>query len=126
MKSILLANIVHYIHLLVVLFILSGVFYLPEYYLPFYITFIIITILGWNNSIGACYLTTIEHYFRTGEWSTLSATDNNGPEFFRPFITSITGINMTRDQSDRLNYIAFMLVAIAASIKYLLYLKSNK
>ena len=122
MQSILLANFINYIHRLLVLFILSGLFYIPNKYLPFFIIFVILVVMGWNDLYGSCFLTKLEYYFRTGIWSNLSAKDDNGPEFFRPFIKSITGINMNRKQADKLNNILFISIIIISIIKYCIFL----
>jgi hypothetical protein len=118
MKSILIANIIYFIHILLVLFILTGIFYIPHKYLPFFIFFVIIIILAWNNVFGACILTQLEYYFRTGIWSNLSAEDENGPEFFRPLLKLITGQELTRETSNKINHIMFISVIIFSIIKY--------
>ncbi len=124
MKSIFInsyiANIIYLIHILLILFIFFGNFFIPNNYLPFFIIFIILIILSWNYAINVCILTKLEHYFRTGEWSDKNALDENGPEFFRPFITSITGIKMTRIQADKLNLNLFLLVIVISLVKYII------
>ncbi len=77
--------------------------------------------MGWNDLFGSCFLTKLEYYYRTGIWSNLSAKDEGGPEFFRPFIKSITGIDMTREQSEKLNNTVFLSVVLISVIKYYYY-----
>lgn len=118
MPSVILAKIVHYIHTLLVMFILSGIIYIPNKYLPYFISLIILVIMGWNDLFGVCFLTNLEYYFKTGKWSKLSAKEENGPEFFRPFIKSLTGIDTTREQADKINNLVFLSILLIAVIKY--------
>ncbi len=123
MQSILLANIIHFIHILLLIFIIFGVFFIPTKYLLNFSIFIIIIIILWSNFIGACSLTQLEYYFRTGKWSNLSADDEGGPEFFRPLINSITGLELSRHQASILNYILFISAIIISIIKYYIFQK---
>jgi hypothetical protein len=122
MQSILLANIIHYFHMIIFLFVVTGIFYIPNKYLPFLIIITSFIILGWNKIFGSCYLTTLEHYLRTGKWIKKTAEEDDAPEFFRPFIKSITGINMTRETASKINTILFIVIIISAIIKYYIYL----
>ncbi len=112
MKSVLIADIIHYIHIFIVLFILSGNLFISNKYLPFFIIFIIFVILNWYGLFGSCILTKLEYYFRTGVWSELTAEQEGGPEFFRPLIKSIFGIELTRYTSNILNHSLFLLVIL--------------
>ncbi len=125
MTSILIADIIHYTHIILVLFILTGIFYVPNKYLPYFISFVILIVMGWNDLFGSCLLTKWEYYYRTGIWSNLSAKDEGGPEFFRPFIKSITGIEMTRDQSEKLNNTLFLSIILISVIKYYYFIKKT-
>ena len=116
--SLLIANFIYLIHLLVVIFILLGWFIISTRFIPFYIIFIILIMMAWNDPSGACLLTTWEHYFRTGVWINKSAKENNAPEFFRPFIQSIIRTNISRETADRLNNFLFLLVILISFIRF--------
>ena len=116
-----IADIIHYFHAFIVLFILTGNFYIPSKYLVYFIVFVILTIMGWNDLFGACILTKLEYYFRTGIWSNKSAKDEGGPEFFRPFIKSITGIDMTREEADKLNNTLFLSIILISFLRFYYY-----
>jgi hypothetical protein len=114
--SIIIADIIYYFHIIIVIFILFGNFFIPNRYLPHFIAFVIFVMLNWYGLFGSCILTKLEYYFRTGVWSKLTAEDEGGPEFFRPLIKSVFGIELTRYDANRLNNILFLLVILIAFI----------
>ncbi len=118
MVSKIMANLIYGTHVLLVVFILFGGFLLKHRYLPYFIIFVILIMMGWNDPSGACLLTTWEHYFRYGVWINKSAEEDEAPEFFRPFIESITRIKMTRNIASKLNNFLFLLVILLSFIKY--------
>lgn len=118
MKSLILANIVRYIHYSLIAFILLGNLFIPKRYLKYYIVLIAVVILDWNDIDGMCILTKLEHYFRTNEWASKSPIEG-GPEFFRPLLQSLTGIHMTNIEADRLNTFMFVLVMLIAILRIL-------
>ena len=115
MISVLLANITRWIHLLMFVVVIGGPF-LPTRYLPYYILFIFIILLDWNDWDGMCILTKIEHYFRTGRWDSRSPIEG-GPEFFRPML-QMFGISLNRIEADRLNNAIFITCSMIAFIRY--------
>ncbi len=119
MKSTLIADIIYYSHIALLLFILFGIFIVPNKYLPFFIIFIIFIILNWYGLFGSCILTKLEYYFRTGIWSNLNAEQEGGPEFFRPLIKSISGIELSKKNANILNHVTFISVIIISIIKYI-------
>ncbi len=121
MKSILIADIIHYFHFVLFLFILFGNFIIPNKYLPFYIVFIIFVILNWYGLFGSCILTKLEYYFRNDKWVNLTAEQEGGPEFFRPLLKSIFGIELSRYKANILNHIIFIFVIVITFIKYIAY-----
>lgn len=102
------ADIVHYIHLLLVIYILTGFYFTPNKYLKYYLYLIIFIFLDWNDFDGQCILTKLEHYFRTGETCQKQPTEG-GPEFFRPIVNKLFDVNLNRIEGDRLNNFVFML-----------------
>lgn len=117
----LLADIVKYIHYICILYVLTGYLYTPANYIKYYLLFIIVIFLDWNDFDGQCTLTSIEHYFRYGTWDNRQAEEENAPEFFRPTLNKIFGINLNRAQASRVNYFLFMTSFLFGFIKLLLY-----
>ena len=112
MKSEIIANILYYIHFNLIIFIFIGNFLLPVRYLPYFALLIILIMLDWNDLDGMCILTKLEYYFRNGKWVSQPAVEENAPEFFRPFIKKISGIELTRLASDRLNNFLFLFILL--------------
>lgn len=117
MKSEFLANSIHYLHILLIIFIFLGNFILPVKYLSYFAILIVIIMLDWNDLDGMCILTKMEHYARTGEWVSKSAIKENAPEFFRPLIHSITGYEITRETADKLNNFSFLVILLITIIR---------
>jgi hypothetical protein len=117
MKSEFIANTIHNIHGLLIIFIFLGNFFLPVKFLPYFAVLIIIIMLDWNDFDGMCILTKLEHYARTGQWVAKAAIEPNAPEFFRPFIYSLTGYQMTREGADRLNNFSFLLILLITILR---------
>jgi hypothetical protein len=117
MKNEFLANIMYYIHLSIIIFIFLGNIILPIKYLKYLIILIIIIMLDWNDMDGMCILTKLEHYFRTGIWSSQPAYLENAPEFFRPFIQKITGLKLSRISASRLNNFIFLVILLIAIVR---------
>jgi len=124
MKSRILGDIIYYIHLLLLLFVFIGNFILPIKYLPYFAIMIIIVMLDWNDFDNMCILTKLEHYARTGQWISIPSTEENAPEFFRPIIKKLTGINMTRKTASNLNNFLFLLVLLITLIR--IFIKARK
>jgi hypothetical protein len=110
-----LANIVRGIHYLMILGVFVGPF-LPHKWLPYYMLFVLLIFLDWNDLDGMCILTKLEHYFRSGEWESSSPVEG-GPEFVRPILQQF-GMSLTRAEADRLNNFIFLLCWGAAFVRY--------
>ncbi len=117
MKSEFLANFVYYLHLSIIIFIFLGNLILPFRYLPYLVLLIIIIMLDWNDFDGMCILTKLEYYFRTGNLSQQPATEENAPEFFRPLIKKIFGVNISRKAASRLNNFLFLVILLITLIR---------
>ena len=117
MKSEFLANLIYYLHLSIIIFIFLGNLILPIKYLPYLVLLIIIIMLDWNDFDGMCILTKLEYYFKFGIWSKEPATEEDAPEFFRPLIKKITGINISRKAASRLNNFLFLVILLITLIR---------
>jgi len=117
------ANTVKYIHYILIAYVLTGYLYTPISYLKYYLLFIILIFLDWNDFDGQCTLTGIEHYFRFGTWDTRPAEKEEAPEFFRPTINKLFNINLNRDEASRLNYFLFMGSFLVGFIRLLKHYK---
>ena len=118
-----LANIVRSIHILIVVFVFIGPFILPHKLLPYFLLFILLIFLDWNDFDGMCILTKIEHYLIYGVWDNKSPTEG-GPEFFRPILQYL-GFNLTRTEADRLNNFLFLISWGIAFIRYVWFPRIN-
>ena len=103
-----IADIIKYIHLLIIGYIFVGHYITPIQYIKYYLLLIIFIFLDWNDFDGQCILTKLEYYFRTGIWNQKPPTEERAPEFFRPMIQNIFNLNLSRQSADRLNYFLFM------------------
>ena len=112
-----IADLIYYIHYLLVLYILTGWYLTPFNYLKYYIILIIFIFLDWNDLDGQCILTRLEHYYRTGVWKQKSSIEEGGVEFFRPLLDSLFTYKFTRLEADRLNNFVFMLCLLFAFIR---------
>lgn len=104
-----IADIIKYIHLLMIAYVFVGHYITPIKYLKYYLLLIIFIFLDWNDMDGQCILTKLEYYFRTGLWNQKPSTEEGAPEFFRPMIQNIFNINLTRQESNRLNNFIFIM-----------------
>jgi hypothetical protein len=111
-----LADIVRLIHYALFFVVAAGPF-LPMKYIPYYLVFVWLIFLDWNDFDGVCSLTRVEHYLRTGEWSSVSPMEG-GPEFFRP-IANRLGFDLTRTEADRLNNFIFLMFWGAALMRFI-------
>lgn len=118
MKNIYLAELIKLLHILMFIYVIFGcVFITNKTYLKYYLLFLILIFLDWNDLDGMCILTRLENYFRIGEWSSKSPIEG-GPEFFRPLLNKITGFNLNRIEADRLNNFIFIICWLIAFIRY--------
>jgi hypothetical protein len=126
--NIILADSIHYLHILLLLYVISGWIITPVKWIHFYILFVIFILLDWNDYDGQCFLTKLEHYFRNKSRDSLPATENdkisinteNGqPEFFRPFINKTFNIQMSSQDASRLNYFVFVFGILLAFLRLL-------
>jgi hypothetical protein len=113
-----LADIIRLVHYSLLIVVISGPF-LPRQYVPYYLLFIWLIFLDWNDFDGVCTLTRLENYFRTGIWAAKSPIEG-GPEFFRPILDRL-GLTVSRLEADRLNNFIFLVFWGATFIKYAWY-----
>ncbi len=104
-----MADTVKYLHLLLILFVLTGYSYTPIHLMKYYLLFIIIIFLDWNDWDGQCTLTGLEYYLRQGVWIAKPAEEAGAPEFFRPWVNKIFNTNLNRNEASRLNNFLFMV-----------------
>jgi len=113
-----LADIVHFIHILLILFVLVGPFILPKKHLYYYIILVILLFMDWNDLDGQCILTRIEYWLRYNQWYNQGSTSEGGPEFFRHLYTKLSGHQITSIQADRLNNFLFIGGLLIAFLRY--------
>ncbi len=72
--------------------------------------------INWNLD-DTCILTKAENYFKTGKWVSISAAEENAPEFFRPFVYKITGIKLDRKKATKLNQFLFLAILLITLLR---------
>ena len=118
MKNVILADIIHLFHSLLLIVLLTGGILLPKRFLSAFIIVGLLVLLDWNDIDGMCILTKLEYYFRTGEWVSSPASQEGAPEFFRPFMKRYLGLNLTRPEADRLNTWIVVMMMLIAFLRY--------
>jgi len=118
--NIIIADIINYLHIVLVVYVLIGWLVTPVKKLHYYIIFVIFVLLDWNDLDGQCFLTKIEHYFRERarkQMTTMSTKDNEKltmntetgePEFFRPLMKRMFNLELTSQDASRINYFTFI------------------
>jgi hypothetical protein len=115
-----IANIIKYLHILIIVYIFIGWLVTPINYLHYYIFMIIIIFLDWNDFDSQCILTRLEYYFRTGIWN-----PKESPEFFRPMINKLFNLNLNKDQGNRLNSFSFMFCLLLGFYRFQKTMRKN-
>ena len=115
--NIIIADLIHIIHIILVLYIMLGFVITPGKYLKYYLYLIILIVLDWNDSDGQCILTKLENFFRTG-YQKNKVSSNNEPEFFRPMINKMFNIKLNRTDANKINYFIFILSFLFGFIRY--------
>lgn len=124
-----IADSIHYLHILLVLYILFGWIITPIKKIHYYILVIMFVILDWNDIDGECILTRLEHYFREKIKNTntklTTNTETGQPEFFRPLVNKLFNTQLTTNEANRINYFAFILVMMLAFFRMIRYYNIN-
>lgn len=130
--NIIIADTIHYLHIVLVFYVLTGWIITPIRKIHYYILFVIFVLLDWNDLDGECLLTRLEHYFREkarnesssngngndDEKLTIS-TETGDPEFFRPLMNRMFNTNLTSQEASRLNYFTFISAILLAFLRML-------
>ena len=112
----LFADLVRLIHYSLFPIVVLGPF-LPRRYIPYYLIFVWLIFLDWNDFDGMCTLTKVEHWLRVGQWTSKSPLEG-GPEFFRPILLKL-GLNVNRSEAERLNNFIFLMFWGITFMRYL-------
>jgi len=127
MTYILIADLIKYFHIFIIIYVITGFIITPIQYLHFYLLFIILIFLDWNDFDGQCILTKLEFYFRNNTNNTNNTNNKSviegGPQFFRPLFNSLFNTNLNIYQADRLNNFLFMICFLLGFIRLIYYYK---
>jgi hypothetical protein len=112
-KRDLLGGFCFYLHLAVMVFILSGWIdpWRPGLYI--YVGFLPLVILQWQVNKASCILNNIESWLRSGRWRNPQNKEEGA--WFLNLVKDLTGVTLTAGQANAINYgvvIALWLVAI--------------
>jgi hypothetical protein len=126
--NIIIADTIHYLHIVLVFYVLTGWVITPVKQIHYYILFVIFVLLDWNDLDGECFLTRLEHYFRGKAHDVTPKSDNEKitintetgePEFFRPLMNKLFNTNLTSQEASRLNYFTFISAILLAFLRLL-------
>lgn len=134
--NIIVADSIHYLHIILVFYVVSGWLITPIEKIHYYILLVIFILLDWNDFDGECMLTKLEHYARDnngdrrqelridnqyggGDSKLTINTETGQPEFFRPLLNRLFRINMTSEEASRLNYFVFVSGILLAFVRML-------
>ena len=128
--NIIIADTIHYLHIVLVVYVLTGWIITPIRKIHYYILFVLFVLLDWNDLDGECFLTRLEHYFRekARNGSSSSGNDNEKltistetgePEFFRPLMNRLFNSNLNSQEASRLNYFTFISAILLAFLRML-------
>lgn len=120
-----IADLLHYVHIGLLIYIAIGWYITPIQYIHLYLIFIIFVILDWNDSDGTCTITIYEDYFRSKN-SIKKQKEESSPEFFRPLLNKLLNVNVTREDSEKITYIALMIAMLLGLLRLLYYYKIMK
>ena len=126
-----IADLLHYVHIGLLIYIAIGWYITPIQYIHLYLIFIIFVILDWNDSDGICSITIYEDYFRSKnsikkQTEQKEQKEESSPEFFRPLLNKLLNVNVTREDSKKITYIALMVVMLLGLLRLLYYYKIMK
>ena len=109
-----IADLLHYVHIGLLIYIAIGWYITPIQYIHLYLIFIIFVILDWNDFDGTCIITIYEDYFRSKNSikKQTKQKEESSPEFFRPLLNKLLNVNVTREDSKKITYIALMVVML--------------
>ena len=130
--NIIIADAIHYLHILLVFYVLTGWVITPVRKIHYYIFFVLFVLLDWNDIDGECFLTRLEHHFRekarngssssgngNGNDKLTISTETGDPEFFRPLMNRIFNSNLNSQEATRLNYFTFISGILLAFLRML-------
>jgi hypothetical protein len=126
--NIIIADTIHYLHIVLVFYVLTGWVITPVRKIHYYILFVIFVLLDWNDLDGECFLTRLEHYFRGKARDVPPKSDNKKitintetgePEFFRPLMNKLFNSNLSSQEASRLNYFTFVSGILLAFLRLL-------
>jgi len=123
--NIIIADILHYVHIGLLIYIVIGWYVTPIQYIHLYLIFIIFIILDWNDSDGKCSITIYEDYFRNKN-NVKEKKEESSPEFFRPILNKILNKNFTRKDSTKITYIGLMIAMLLGLLRLLYHYKLLK
>ena len=117
-----LADVVYVLHVLLIIIIVSSVFFKSGDWLKYVIILIPIVMLDWKDNDKQCSLTSLEAKLR-GTWTPGNSNDENAPEFFRPLINKIIkpfGKEIkSRETAGQINNILFLSILLYNIVRFI-------
>lgn len=117
-----LADVVYVLHVLLIIVIVSSVFFKSGDWLKYVIVLIPIVMLDWKDNDKQCSLTSLEAKLR-GTWTPGNSDDENAPEFFRPLLNKLLkpfGKEIkSRETAGQINNILFLSILLYNIVRFI-------
>jgi len=117
-----LADVIYVLHVILIVVIVSSVFFKSGDWLKYVIVLIPIVMLDWEDNDKQCSLTSLEAKLR-GTWTPGNSNDENAPEFFRPLINKIIkpfGKEIkSRETAGQINNILFLSILLYNIVRFI-------
>ena len=118
-----LADILHYLHIIIIVLVCMPYFLSPGEWLKYVIIILIFIIIGWHDGIAECDLTALEQRLR-GTW-TLNTSGQPAP-FFQPLLNKVLAPfnkHISNENAEHFNYLLFLITLLVSFIRYCIFKK---
>lgn len=113
-----LADILHYIHIIIIVLMCMPFFLSPGEWLKYVIIIVILIMIGWHDGIAECDLTALEQRLR-GTWS--KKTSGQPAPFFQPLLNKVLAPfnkHISSENAEHFNYLLFLIILLVSFGRY--------
>lgn len=113
-----LADILHYIHIIIIILMCMPFFLSPGEWLKYVIIIVIFIMIGWHDGIAECDLTALEQRLR-GTWS--KNTSGQPAPFFQPLLNKVLAPfnkHISNENARHFNYLLFLIILLVSFGRY--------
>ena len=118
MLNIILADILHYLHIIIILLLFFPFVLPPGEWLKYVVIITALIITGWHDGIAECDLTALEKRLR-GTWR--KKTSNDPAPFFQPLLNKVLAPfnkHISAENAEHFNYLLFLVILLVSFINY--------